>query len=619
MSVLEAWRLPLVAAGIGFHLSVSWALLWRYVQARERSLLTWGLAWLVLTLHVIGMFLTDMGYEGSAPVLRDVTFAGAALAFLGGQVEREGQAYRSLHRALYVAGALVSALFLLGLTMERSLETMAASVVAICLGLAAYLASPRRQKRAGLSSWLLFLGYATGSLHAMAYTLPTPLAHSAAAEIIGHSLFSLLFSAAVTWQSWEQQRAIRLFSATLERLNRPLSIGETLDQSLRLVADLLGVSQGWVLLRSEGRGEPDEGWSIAATHGFPPWAGPEGREPFPIDRCLCLGQTRRDRLETSIQDIACVRASCEAGHPAGRHLTIPLGSDGKVQGIMSLLVPPGRVFTLTDREMLTALGEQIGLAIDRSRLYDELRAKEAARGRLLARLITAQEDERRRIARELHDETGQALTALVVNLDFLVRHPAEGGSLPSRLAEVRDMAEATLAEVRRVIHEMRPTVLDDLGLETAVRWLAKRYAASGLRISVEAKGLSGRLPDRVEITAFRLVQEACTNTVKHAGASSLRVELHQQEERLHVTVADDGRGISPRRGAKGMGLAGLEERVGLVGGTLTIRSTPGAGTLIHAELPLEGAIDDGDTSADLRRPHDGPPGRSDGAAVGVRH
>ncbi|MFZ5822760.1 MAG: GAF domain-containing sensor histidine kinase [Bacillota bacterium] len=618
MADIAAWYLPLIAVGVGFHLAVSWALLWRYFQARERSLLTWGLAWLVLTVHVLGMFLTHMGFADSAPLLRDVSFAAASLAFLAGQVERSGRSPRSLRLvSTLAAGALLLAL-VAGIIGGNPVGLTAAAVVGLSLAGAAWLSFPAGQDgKIDIPQWLLFAGYVVGAAHAVLYALPV---HAVGLEIGGHALFSLFFSAAVTWQSWEHQKAVRLFSRTLERLNRPLTTQEALDEALSLVAETLSITEGWIILRTEGRGDASGEWTIGAAYGFPGFAerGVHAQR-FPIERCLCLRHVDHDVLVTQVRDLACVRASQEVGQPAGRHVTIPLGQDGKVAGIMSLMVPAGRFFTPADKEILNALGEQIGLAIDRARLYDQLKEKEEARGRLLARLITAQEDERRRIARELHDETGQALTALVVNLDFLVRHPIDEGALRARLAEVREMAEATLAEVRRVIHEMRPTVLDDLGLEAAIRWLVKRYEPGGLKIKVELSGLNGRLPDHVEITVFRVIQEACTNTVKHASAVNLKIRVVRRGHWLTVEVTDDGKGFDPAQRERGMGLPGLRERVTLAGGTLSIESGPTKGTRVFAELPLGGAVHDDDSSADLRRPHDGSPGRPHGTAVGTGH
>ena len=590
MAAPSPLHLPLIAVGVGFHLAVAWALFWRYFQARERSLLTWGVAWLVLSVHVIGMYLTRMGWDAAA-LLRDISFAGAALAFVVGQIEREGRAFRQLAPAAAGAGIAVGVAMVAGTLIGAPVTTASTLVIVLCMGGAAWLSSPTGSGRTDITRWMLFAGYLVGAVHAVAYLIPFPLLWAIRVEIYGHALFSLLFSAAVTWQAWEHERAVRLFSRTLERLNRPLRVQEALEEALHLVADVLRVTHGWVLLRENGRGSAAGGWTIAAALGFQQWALTGLHLPeHSIDVCLCLRPVDKTALVRTIADLACVRLSDEVGRPAGRHVTIPLGADGKVQGIMVLLVPPNRFFAPADVELLTAMGEQIGLAIDRARAYDELRAKEEARGRLVQQLITAQEDERRRIARELHDETGQALTALVVNLDFLVRQPSlDEAALRQRIAGVRDMAEDTLAEVRRVIHEMRPTVLDDLGLEAAIKWLVKKYEPSGLAVTVEVRGLERRLPGHVEIIIFRVVQEACTNTVKHAQATKLHVRVAREGDHVAVEISDDGRGIPDGKSNRptGIGLAGLKERVALAGGQVTIGSgADGSGTRVYAELPV---------------------------------
>lgn len=156
MTAPSPWHLPLIAVGVGFHVAVAWALFWRYFQARERSLLTWGIAWLVLAVHVIGMYLTRMGVEAAASLLRDVTFAGAAIAFFAGQVEREGRAFRPLAHLSVFAAIAVAAAVVGGLLLGAPVTVAATMVVILCMGGAAWLSSPWDRaagtSRAGSSS-----------------------------------------------------------------------------------------------------------------------------------------------------------------------------------------------------------------------------------------------------------------------------------------------------------------------------------------------------------------------------------------------------------------------------------------------------------------------------------
>ena len=206
------------------------------------------------------------------------------------------------------------------------------------------------------------------------------------------------------------------------------------------------------------------------------------------------------------------------------------------------------------------------------------------------RLIQAQEDERRRIARELHDQIGQALTALKFNLQS-VQHTA-GGALPS-LDESIAIADATLQQVRELSLDLRPSLLDDLGLEAALRWYADREAQrAGWTTRFSSDGNGQRLPAEIATVCFRVAQQALTNVMRHAGATRVWLDVRQKGNALQLTLRDDGAGFdvatARQRALAGhtLGLLGMQERVALAGGQLEIRSTPGSGTEIRVSLPL---------------------------------
>jgi len=201
---------------------------------------------------------------------------------------------------------------------------------------------------------------------------------------------------------------------------------------------------------------------------------------------------------------------------------------------------------------------------------------------------------RRRIARELHDEAGQALTALIVNLEMAEQ---SGQAVePQRLARLRGIAEGTLAELRRLIYDLRPTILDDLGLAAAVRSYVKEHVEpQGLEVAMNITGAGGRLPRHVETAVFRIAQEALTNILKHAGARRARIEVSVTPRHVRVVIADDGRGfdlsaVATRRDA-GMGLLGMRERAELLGGALQLESRDGSGTRVEAVIPVELSVD----------------------------
>ena len=214
---------------------------------------------------------------------------------------------------------------------------------------------------------------------------------------------------------------------------------------------------------------------------------------------------------------------------------------------------------------------------------------------LSRRLVKIQETERRHLARELHDEIGQALTVTEMNLQALLA--IAGHRRPDAAPESEpDVVEHVQEQVHDISLNLRPSMLDDLGLEPALRWLAKRQAAlAGLQAEVRAEPLEQRLDPMIETECFRVAQEALTNVVKHAKAHTVNVELSRNEEQLHLSVRDDGVGFDVARlreqavGGASLGLLSMEERATLAGGGLQYHSTPGQGTEVHAWFPLKWA------------------------------
>lgn len=223
----------------------------------------------------------------------------------------------------------------------------------------------------------------------------------------------------------------------------------------------------------------------------------------------------------------------------------------------------------------------------------ELEESRAMRGELLHKLISAQEQERKRIARELHDDTSQALAALVVALDMAAMTSASEGELKTKLASMKTLAVSLLDNVRRMIFDLRPTVLDDLGLLSALRWYAEeRLRPLGVRVRVEISGAERRLPAQVETALFRVVQEAVTNIAKHAEAENAVLSIDFGDSAILIEIEDDGKGFDVQAFARstdkgrGLGLLGMRERITLLGGSISIDSEPGGGTRLKIEVPL---------------------------------
>jgi signal transduction histidine kinase len=214
--------------------------------------------------------------------------------------------------------------------------------------------------------------------------------------------------------------------------------------------------------------------------------------------------------------------------------------------------------------------------------------RDQLRSQLLEKVISAQEEERRRIARELHDETGQSLTSLMVQL-HMVNQQCQSPEARAQLDGVRALVAQTLDNVHNLALELRPSVLDDLGLVAALRRYTCDYQARyPIEVDLEVVGLAERLPPAVETAVYRIVQESLTNIARHAQAQTVSVLVEQGHGRIRVIVEDDGIGFDEQVAARNgrLGLFGMRERAELLNGMLTIESEPGQGTSIFVEVPL---------------------------------
>ena len=258
-------------------------------------------------------------------------------------------------------------------------------------------------------------------------------------------------------------------------------------------------------------------------------------------------------------------------------------------------------------KLQTRLGRTIALTLFAGMLlslaagYYILRLEQHGRGRYLAlaksrqelerlsrRLVDAQEAERRSISRELHDEVGQTLGALLVDIGHLSNLlPAEDRITQEQIGRIKKAAETAVKSIRDIALLLRPPMLDDLGLVPALEWQARETSRRGeMEVEVHAEELKGDLPDEVKVGIYRLVQEALQNAATHAHAKNATVLLKRERNSVVVEIIDDGKGFQPER-TRGMGILGMEERVRQLGGDLAIRSTPGKGTAVHAELPID--------------------------------
>jgi len=292
-----------------------------------------------------------------------------------------------------------------------------------------------------------------------------------------------------------------------------------------------------------------------------------------------LQRGRSERVDSVLEDP-------EVDQQAARRLGVrsalyvPLVARGRAIGVVVAhdKAGPSPSFTDDDLRLTESLADRAAVAVDLS----ERVGRDA-----LARAVAAQELERKRLARELHDETGQALTSILLGLKPLeqIAHTDEDRE---SVASVRELVVSTLRDVRRLAVELRPSALDDFGLGSAVERLAANFREqTGLAVDLENRLRDERPPPEAETALYRIVQEALANVVKHADASRVSILITQNDRSVAAVVEDDGRGFDPdAEDGDVLGLVGMQERVRLVGGRLRIESAEGRGTTIAAEVPI---------------------------------
>src|SRR3712207_1025771 len=282
-------------------------------------------------------------------------------------------------------------------------------------------------------------------------------------------------------------------------------------------------------------------------------------------------------------------------------LFLPLRVRERAVGVLEVY-GPGVLAENDTVEVLESLTTQAASALENARLYGELAEREKRLQELVGKILVAQEEERRRVAYEVHDGLAQVAAAAHQHLQaFAQYHPPQSQDGQDELKHVSELVRQTVGEARRIIADLRPTALDDFGLKSAIRLHLDTLRAEGWRIAYKDSLSDERLPAATETAIFRVVQEALNNVDKHAGTKrvDLTLERHPAEGpspgeggRIRVQIRDYGRGFAPEtsasRGGPGerVGMTGMRERVTLLGGEFRVASRPGVGTLIVAEIPL---------------------------------
>ena len=306
---------------------------------------------------------------------------------------------------------------------------------------------------------------------------------------------------------------------------------------------------------------------------------------IPLAECLC-GLTAESGELLIVRDALNHpnHTRCLEKNPHS-HVCVPLRSKQRLLGVMDLFLDATHPIDAIDEQMFAAIGRQVGVAVENARLCENLR--------FYVRQITdAQEDERKRIARELHDDTAQGLIDLARRLEDLAdSEPGLTKSARERLERLRQRIDDLLGGVRRFSRVLRPSVLDDLGLLPALEWLMADLTEIGTKPHLEMRGESRPLSSEAQLALFRIVQEAFSNVKRHANASQVITVVEYAGDSVRVTVRDDGQGFEMPASIGDLallgrfGFLGMQERAQLLQGTLVVQSEPGEGTTVTVELP----------------------------------
>lgn len=269
----------------------------------------------------------------------------------------------------------------------------------------------------------------------------------------------------------------------------------------------------------------------------------------------------------------------------------PIRVKQKMLGTLIMLYAETSELTSQQRQLISGICNQLGIAFQNSQLWDELRYKEQLRAQLLNKIVSAQEEERRRISRELHDETGQALTSLLIQLKILEKCD-DLQAVKVHVEDMRQRTAQTLQEIRRLAADLRPAALDDLGLIPALEGYIYEFSRkTNIIVNFQVRHVEDiRLPREVETLLYRVIQESLTNTARHANASQVEITFAHESGRIDVLMSDDGQGFNPSEVLnaenRSLGILGMRERIELLGGQFKLSSTPGRGTQVHVELAL---------------------------------
>lgn len=395
--------------------------------------------------------------------------------------------------------------------------------------------------------------------------------------------------AARTAELEHRGRELEAASSIAERVTSFMHLQEVLDHVLESVAEATHQESIAIFMADRQR----QRMTLVASRGLPA-AFMVSETSVGMGECLCgfVAATGRQVIAQDLMTSPRITRSLCLVCGFRSVAAYPLLSREGGEGVLAIFARQPNSLDARDLGVVDLLCRQLGVAIHNSRLYTEVEEKEKIVRQLFEKAINAQEEERKRLARDLHDETGQALTAIVLSLESVERGlPAELEAPRGQILALQEMTRQALSGLRRMILALRPSALDDLGLVVAVRRYAwQQLEAVGISAEIKADNLDPIEPP-VQTLLFRIAQEAVNNVARHSRATHATLRFSQEEGRVCVVVEDDGIGFSPNAHAKasssssGLGILGMHERASLVGGEVTVTSEPGKGTRVLISVP----------------------------------
>lgn len=371
-----------------------------------------------------------------------------------------------------------------------------------------------------------------------------------------------------------------------------VELQEILDTALTATLDVMDLQAGWICLVDPNTDRfGDLNFEMVAENGMdgisnPPWGE--------LGSCQCQQLGSDKSIENFISVDRCSKAKQE--QQSFSHLSIPLMLGDQQYGMLNLICEPDFKITVDDQEMLETIGTQISENVTNAQLLNNLFEKEKARQTLLQALVQAQENERAKLSRRLHDDAGQVLTGLMLRLKAL-QNQAPSEKFSEEIGEMCDAFSNTIENVRGISRRLQPAALEEFGIEVALRSLSRDMLdAAGIevRLNIETAGL--KFPFEINTCIFRIAQESITNIIRHAQATQVEINLGYKNGKLELVICDNGQGFDPASYQEvdsylHLGLRGMQERVEIFEGELAIISAPNQGTEIQVGIPVHGDVE----------------------------